>query len=172
MVTWQITAGQSPTATLSFSCAVRPPATAQTVPGDAVRDQPAGRSRRSTTEDVATSGEVEPDGTATEHVFLPHGVDTEPGGRDACDVAPSLAAGAAQAVDYVKDESYDSTEQTVSRFLPLLRLNKAYARAGLTTPYSAEVPGLVNRALVRALSRPALRRRLGLVRRPRPATPT
>ncbi|HET7081791.1 MAG TPA: MG2 domain-containing protein, partial [Chloroflexia bacterium] len=144
LVSWQIIAGQSPTATLSFSVGGGT-CNGQAVSGDSLQIQLPVKPLL-TTEDVATSGEVEKNSTLTENVFLPHGVDPSQG-ELTLQVAPSLAAGAALAVDYVKDETFDSTEQIVSRFLPLLRLSKAYATANRTTPYSAEVPGLVNRAV-------------------------
>src|SRR5206468_12560406 len=53
-----------------------------------------------TTETVATSGEVESGGTAVEHILLPYGTDPAAGGLTLA-VAPSLAAGAAQGVQYL-----------------------------------------------------------------------
>ncbi len=145
-MTWAATATGAGNATFTFTVGAVA-CNGSNVPGDAVQIslpvKPA-----LTTEDVVTSGDIEPNGTATEHVFLPHGVDPARGALT-LDVAPSLAAGAAPAVDYVQDETYDSVEATVSRFLPLLRLSKAYSSAGLKTPYADQLPGIVNRALVR-----------------------
>ena len=44
---------------------------------------------------------------------------------------------------------YESTEETISRFYPLLVLDKAYTAAGLTTPFSKDLPGLVSSSLQR-----------------------
>jgi uncharacterized protein YfaS (alpha-2-macroglobulin family) len=146
VVSWQVQAGQEPNANFTFTVGGLT-CNGATVPGDALEItlpvQPP-----LTTEAVATSGEIEGGATATEKVFLPHGVDPNTGSLS-IQVAPSLAAGAGEAVQYLKEDQYDSTEATVSRFLPLLRLSKAYATANLTTTYSSEVPGIVNRAITR-----------------------
>ncbi|MGI8588923.1 MAG: Ig-like domain-containing protein [Chloroflexia bacterium] len=146
VVSWAITASQAPTATFGFSVGAISCKGAN-LAGDAVEVALPVKPPL-TAEDVATSGEVQGGDTATEHVFLPHGVDPTKG-ELTLEVAPSLAAGAAQAVQYVKENQYDSTEESVSRFLPLLQLDHAYATAGLKTPYSSEVPGIVNRSIVR-----------------------
>ncbi len=146
VIPWQVTAGSGPTATLTFilngtTC------NGTAVAGDSVvvslPVQPP-----LTGESVATSGSVDPRGTAAESIFLPHGVDLTRGGLS-LQVAPSLAAGATQALNYVKDDQYDSTEQTISRFLPLLQLSKAYSAAGLPPPTQDDVPAIVNGAIVR-----------------------
>ena len=146
VASWAVSAGQGPTATLTFvlnstTC------NGASVAGDSVQVELPVKAPL-TTETVATSGEVDKNGKATEHVFLPHGVDPAQG-ELTLNVAPSLAAGAAEGLNYIQDDQYDNTEETISRFLPLLQLSKAYASAGLTTTYSADVPGIVNRAIVR-----------------------
>lgn len=149
LVTWAATANGAGAALFTFTVGALA-CNGTNVPGDALQIRLPVKAAL-TTEEVTTNGAVEPNGTATEHVFLPHGVDPARGGLT-LDVAPSLAAGAAQAVDYVQDSDYDSVEATVSRFLPLLRLAKAYSSAGLKTPDADALPGIINRSLVRLYS--------------------
>jgi len=146
VVSWQITAGQEATTRLDFTVGAAT-CGSTTVSGDSVEVLLPVKPPLAP-EVVTTSGDVGPDSTVTEHVFLPHGVDPGQGALQLA-VTPSLAAGAAEAVQYVQDEQYDNIEQTVSRFLPLLQLSQAYATAGLTTTYSAAVPPLVNRSVAR-----------------------
>ena len=83
-------------------------------------------------EAVATSGEVS--GTrADESVFLPYSVNPLLG-ELVVQVSPSLAAATTDSLNYVKEYPYESTDQTVSRFLPLVVLEKVYNEQGLKTP--------------------------------------
>lgn len=149
LVTWAALADKEGTADFTFSVGAIA-CNGGNVAGDSVHIslpvQPA-----LTAEEVATDGVVEGGSTATEHVLIPYGVDTARGDVR-LDVTASLAAGAAQGVTYVQDETYDNLESTVSRFLPLLRLNQAYKDAGQQTPFSDKIDGIVNRALVRLYS--------------------
>lgn len=145
-VAWKVAAGSANRAIFNFTV-TGGTCNGAAVGGDSV-EIPLPVQAPITTEAVTTSGAVEANGTATEHVLLPYGVDPNRGELQ-LNITPSLAAGAAEGVEYVKENPYDSTEQTVSRFLPLLRLDKAYTTAGLTTTFGAEVPGLVNRGIVR-----------------------
>jgi uncharacterized protein YfaS (alpha-2-macroglobulin family) len=98
-------------------------------------------------EAVATSGEV--DGTRTdESVFLPYSVNPLLG-ELIIQVSPSLAAASTESLRYVEEYPYESTDQTVSRFLPLVTLEKVYKEQGLAFPYSADLPGIVSRAMRR-----------------------
>jgi uncharacterized protein YfaS (alpha-2-macroglobulin family) len=97
-------------------------------------------------EAVATSGEV--GDKVDETVFLPYGINPQLG-ELVVQVAPSLAAGTAAGVNYVKEYPYEGTEQTVSRFLPLVTLERVYRAQGLTTPFSKELPGITERAFKR-----------------------
>ncbi|HMA35603.1 MAG TPA: Ig-like domain-containing protein [Chloroflexia bacterium] len=98
-------------------------------------------------EAVATSGEVS--GTrADESVFLPYSLNPLLG-ELVVQVSPSLAAATVDSIVYVKEYPYESTDETVSRFLPLVVLEQVYEEQGLKTPYAAELPGLVDRAVTR-----------------------
>ena len=61
---------------------------------------------------------------------MPHGVDPLMGEPDRSRSSPSLAATTAAAVNYVTTWPYESTEETISRFYPLLVLDKAYTARG------------------------------------------
>ncbi|MEO8286656.1 MAG: Ig-like domain-containing protein [Chloroflexota bacterium] len=98
-------------------------------------------------EAVATSGEVS-GLRADESIFIPYSVNPLLG-ELIVQVSPSLAAATVGALDYVKEYIYESTDQTVSRFLPLVVLEKVYNEQGLTTPYAAEIPGILDRSLRR-----------------------
>ncbi|HEX9987183.1 MAG TPA: Ig-like domain-containing protein [Chloroflexia bacterium] len=98
-------------------------------------------------EAVATSGEVS--GTrADESVFLPYSVNPLLG-ELVVQVSPSLAAATTDSLRYVQEYPYESTDQTVSRFLPLVVLEQVYNEQGLTTPYSKEIPGILERGFRR-----------------------
>ena len=86
-------------------------------------------------EAVATSGEVAAR-SADENVFMPYSVNPLLG-ELVIQVSPSLAAATTDSINYVKEYDYESTDQTVSRFLPLVVLEKVYNEQGLKTPYAA-----------------------------------
>jgi uncharacterized protein YfaS (alpha-2-macroglobulin family) len=98
-------------------------------------------------EAVATSGEVS--GTrADESVFLPYSVNPLLG-ELVVQVSPSLAAATTDSLQYVQEYPYESTDQTVSRFLPLVVLEQVYNEQGLTTPYSKDIPAILERSFKR-----------------------
>lgn len=98
-------------------------------------------------EAVATSGEVQ--GTSGfEGVMIPYSVNPLLG-ELTVQVSPSLAAATTDSLIYVKEYEWESTDSTVSRFLPLVTLEKVYREQGLSTPYSKDIPGIVTRALTR-----------------------
>ena len=112
-------------------------------------------------EAVATSGEVSGP-RADESVFMPYSVNPLLG-EMVVQVSPSLAAATTDSLKYVKEYAYESTDQTVSRFLPLVVLEKVYNEQGLTTPYSQRT-ARHSRKQHQPTARPAAaRRRLGLV---------
>ncbi len=97
-------------------------------------------------EAVATSGEV--GDAATETIFLPYGINPQLG-ELVVSVAPSLAAGTVDGIRYVQEFPYECTEQTVSRFLPLITLDKVYADQGVSTPFRGQLPDIMSHALTR-----------------------
>ncbi|MDQ2807455.1 MAG: Ig-like domain-containing protein, partial [Chloroflexota bacterium] len=97
-------------------------------------------------EAVATSGEV--GDSATETIFLPYGINPQLG-ELVVSIAPSLAAGTVDGIRYVQAFPYECTEQTVSRFLPLITLDKVYADQGVATPFRTELPDIMAHALTR-----------------------
>ncbi|HEY0068941.1 MAG TPA: alpha-2-macroglobulin family protein, partial [Chloroflexia bacterium] len=98
-------------------------------------------------EAVATSGEVL--GTRSEEtVFLPFTVNPLLG-ELVVQVSPSLAAATTQSLGFLEEYPYESTDMTVSRFLPLVVLEKVYNEQGLKTPYAAQIPGILQRSLKR-----------------------
>lgn len=98
-------------------------------------------------EAVATSGEVT--GTsAGEGIFLPYTVDPMLG-ELVVQIAPSLAAAATDSVRYVQEYPYECSEQTTSRYLPLVVLDQVYKEQGRKSSFSADLPGIVERAFKR-----------------------
>jgi hypothetical protein len=98
-------------------------------------------------EAVATSGEV--DGTRTEEtIFLPYTVNPLLGELEV-QVSPSLAAATTHSLEFVEEYPYESTDMTVSRFLPLVVLEKVYNEQGMKTPYSARIPAILQSSLKR-----------------------
>ncbi|HKP52311.1 MAG TPA: Ig-like domain-containing protein [Chloroflexia bacterium] len=98
-------------------------------------------------EAVATSGEVT--GTrADEGIFLPYTIDPLLG-ELVVQIAPSLAAAATDSVRYLKEYPYECSEQTTSRYLPLVVLDQVYKEQGRKSSFSAELPGIVERAFKR-----------------------
>jgi hypothetical protein len=96
---------------------------------------------------VATSGEVT--GThAEEPLFLPYSIDPLLG-ELIVQIAPSLAAATTDSVNYVKEYPYECSEQTTSRFLPLVVLDQVYKEQGRKTTYADEMPGIIERAMKR-----------------------
>ena len=97
-------------------------------------------------EAVATSGEV--NGSADEAIFLPYSLNPLLG-ELVVQVSPSLAAATADGVRYLEIYPYECSEQTTSRFLPLVVLEKAYREQGRTTPFSKELPTILDKSFKR-----------------------
>lgn len=98
-------------------------------------------------EAVATSGEVSAT-RADESVFLPYSISPELG-ELVVQVSPSLAAATTSSINYVTQYPYESTDQTVSRFLPLVVLEQTYNQQGLKTQFHDQIPGIVASAMQR-----------------------
>jgi len=96
---------------------------------------------------VATSGEVT-GLRADESVFIPYSVNPLLG-QLVIQVSPSLAAATTSSINYVEQYDYESTDQTVSRFLPLVVLEKVYNDQGFTTPYSKQIPNILASSIAR-----------------------
>jgi uncharacterized protein YfaS (alpha-2-macroglobulin family) len=99
---------------------------------------------------VATAGEVASADTTTEVVDIPAAVDHQRG-ELRVDIAPSLAAALRYSLWQVEEYPYECLEQTVSRFLPRLVLDRAIGSLGLGDPLNlkAQLPGLVSRSIER-----------------------
>jgi hypothetical protein len=93
------------------------------------------------------SGEVT--GThASESIYLPYSEDPL-SGELVVNVVPSLAAATSGGVQYLVDFEHACTEQTTSRYLPLVVLEHAYKSQGLKTAYSDRLPDIMQRAFNR-----------------------
>ena len=101
-------------------------------------------------ETVATAGEVAPADTVTEQVDLPDDIDRNRGALT-INVSSSLASALRYSLRQVEEYRYECLEQTVSRFLPRLALERAINQLGLGDPLNlkAELPGLVTRSIQR-----------------------
>lgn len=104
-----------------------------------------------TAEVVATSGEVRD--STTELVRLPDGVNPELG-ELTVETSPSLAAGMRYSARYLEEFPYECTEQTVSRFLPRVVMQRAFDELGLPDKegISSRLPSIVGRSLQRLYS--------------------
>ncbi len=98
-------------------------------------------------EAVATSGEVGAT-RSDESVFLPYSINPQLG-ELVVQVSPSLAAATTSSINYVTEYPYESTDQTVSRFLPLVVLEQVYNQQGLKTQYHDQLPAIVDRSISR-----------------------
>jgi len=104
-------------------------------------------------ETAGTSGALLAEGSRAELVRLPEGMEVTRGGLTVT-LEPSLAAGMAAGLEYLKYYPYECTEQTVSRFLPNVLSLRALRAAGLSdaaleeelkTQVSAGLQKLLNR---------------------------
>jgi len=117
------------------------------VPGDSVRItlpvNPLAASQM-----VATSGEVRD--STTELVRVPEGVNPALG-ELTVETEPSLAAGMRYSARFLDEFPYECTEQTVSRFLPRVVMQRAFDKVGLRdkTGMAAQLPAIVARSLQR-----------------------
>ncbi len=103
-------------------------------------------------ETVGTSGVVPDSGTQVEAISLPAGW-TDPAAHEGSltvEMAPSLAAGMTDGLEFLKEYPYECIEQTVSRFLPNVLTTSALKAAGLSNPsLEANLNTQVNTALQR-----------------------
>jgi uncharacterized protein YfaS (alpha-2-macroglobulin family) len=81
-------------------------------------------------ETVATGGLLREGGAVTEAISLPRNMDVTQG-QLSVELDPSLAATTIQGLDYLENYPYQSSEATVSRFLPNIMTYRALARLGL-----------------------------------------
>ena len=98
-------------------------------------------------EAVATSGEVSAT-RADESIFLPYSINPQLG-ELVVQVSPSLAAATTSSLNFVTQYPYESTDETVSRFLPLVVLEQVYNQQGLKTQYHDQIPSIVTAAFQR-----------------------
>jgi uncharacterized protein YfaS (alpha-2-macroglobulin family) len=84
-------------------------------------------------ETVGTSGVVSDNGGRTEAISLPSSMTVQKGQLN-IELATSLAAGMTDGLTYLEDYPYECIEQTISRFLPNIRLNRALQAAGVADP--------------------------------------
>ncbi|MHB0869769.1 MAG: Ig-like domain-containing protein [Chloroflexota bacterium] len=101
-----------------------------------------------TAEVVATSGEVRD--STTELVRLPEGINPDLG-ELTVETSPSLAAGMRYSVRYLEEFPYECTEQTVSRFLPRVVMQRAFEKLVLPDKegIASQLPSIVGRSLQR-----------------------
>ena len=101
-------------------------------------------------ETVATAGEVAPADTVTEQVDLPNNVDPDRGALT-IEVSSSLASALRYSLRQVEEYPYECLEQTVSRFLPRVALERAVNQFGAGDPLNLkpELPALVTRSIQR-----------------------
>ncbi len=99
-----------------------------------------------TPEVTAASGVIT--NTLTQTLLIPYGVDSNIGGLN-ISLSASLAGSALDGVQYNIDYLYSGTEQTVSRFLPLLYVEDTFKAAGQKSPYSGQLPALLNSSIQR-----------------------
>jgi alpha-2-macroglobulin len=97
---------------------------------------------------TAQSGVIEPGQGFVQNVFIPYSV-IPTIGQLVVHLSASLASSALDGLQYNLNFLYDCTEQTVSRFLPLLYVEDAFKAAGQKSPYSDQLPALVSRSLAR-----------------------
>jgi uncharacterized protein YfaS (alpha-2-macroglobulin family) len=90
-----------------------------------------------------TAGILEEGGDRLEQVSLPRSYDPA-GGQLQVELAPSLTGAMASALDVLENYPYDSTEQTLSRFLPNLETYQIMKEFGTASP---EVEARLSRTL-------------------------
>jgi len=106
----------------------------------------------STSEVVATAGQIEEAGERLEAVVLPQRLDPTQG-ELTVQVDPSLAAGMRDGLKYLEHYPYECIEQTVSRWLPNVLTYKALRDLGIENPeLEGKLPGLIGEGLQRIYS--------------------
>lgn len=120
------------------------------VPGDSVEITLPVNSL-TTAEVVATSGEVRD--STTELVAVPEGANPALG-ELTVETTPSLAAGMQYSARFLEEFPYECTEQTVSRFLPRVVMQRAFDKVGLPDGQgiAGQLPSIVGRSLQRLYS--------------------
>jgi uncharacterized protein YfaS (alpha-2-macroglobulin family) len=132
-VEWWVVAQDAPTADLVFTVS------AQDAAGNTYQDatRPAGGAlpvlRYLAPQTFRTSGVLDAAGQVTELISLPRRF-TPLGGELSIELAPSLAAAMLNALDVLEHSPYESTEQTLSRFLPNLETYRVLQAYGLEAP--------------------------------------
>ncbi len=102
---------------------------------------------------VGTAGELATEGSRTEVIALPSRYDDRRG-ELSLELAPSLAAGMREGLDYLEHFEYECTEQVVSRFLPNVLTYRALVRLGIRNATLEEkLPGLVDEGLTKLYTR-------------------
>ena len=98
---------------------------------------------------VGTAGDLPGEGSRTEIIGLPPGLDTTQG-EVTLRLDPSLAASMQAGLTYLETYPYDCAEQLVSKFLPNVLTYRALKELGLTNAeLEARLPTLVNDSLSR-----------------------
>ena len=81
-------------------------------------------------ETVGSAGTIPESGSRTETIYLPKDFDLSQGDLK-IELSPSLIAGMVKGLDYLKHNSYECTEQTISKFLPNVLTKKVVDQAGI-----------------------------------------
>jgi hypothetical protein len=99
---------------------------------------------------TAAAGSLGPETpTATLTLTLPAGASPEPA-RLELELAPSVAGGLLEGLDYLLDYSYGCVEQTMSRVLPNAAVAQAFAGLGVSNErLEAELPAMASEGLQR-----------------------
>ncbi|MEP7357165.1 MAG: alpha-2-macroglobulin family protein, partial [Anaerolineales bacterium] len=132
-VVWNVTADEAEAADLTFSVAggglqdAAKPALGQ------APDQLLPIYKFSAPETTGTAGELSSADSRLESVSLPRRYDATQGQLD-IQLDPSLAASLTGALSSLEQSTYDSTEETVSRFLPNVLTYRALKKLGLSQP--------------------------------------
>jgi uncharacterized protein YfaS (alpha-2-macroglobulin family) len=104
-------------------------------------------------ETVATAGQLNENGARQETIQLPANMKVSQG-QLSVELAPSLAAGMTDGIDYLKTYPYQCNEQVTSSFLADVRLGQALKSAGLASDdQQAALKSEVNLALQRLYAR-------------------
>ncbi len=84
-------------------------------------------------ETVATAGQITQEGARLEGIALPRNMEAYDG-ELRVQISPSLAASLTDSLDYIEALPYESTEATISSFLPNVVATQALQAAGLSDP--------------------------------------
>jgi uncharacterized protein YfaS (alpha-2-macroglobulin family) len=133
---WWATIQDVPAADLTFSALGTDSATGQQYQDSARPDQGSLPILHLTARQAfRTAGTLDEGGERLELVSLPRSFDVSGTGSLDVELAPSLAAAMTDALDVLEHSPYETSEQTLSRFLPNLELYRALQQFGVdTTP--------------------------------------